>query len=76
MSDTRKEYVPPTAEIILLAPKEQLSALDWTFQGYAWKDDGYKVAGNGVASAVAVNGGFGLDDWAEDGFTFQQSTTK
>lgn len=68
MSDTRKEYVPPTAEVILLAPDENLAAWDWGFQS-PWKQ-GYLPATEEVASAVGViNGGLTTSAWGDDGFT-------
>ena len=66
--DERKEYAPPTAEIILLVPDERLAAADWKF-GYGWKTtEGYFPPADKLASGVAFSGDFGVNDG--DGFTF------
>ena len=69
MSDTRKEYVPPTAEVILLAPDEKLAAWDWSFDHFAWKESAYYQAQGNAASAIVVNG---TNVWAEDGYTIKK----
>ena len=66
--DERKEYTPPEAEIILLAPCDRLAAMDRKF-GYNWKTpEGYFPAADDFASGVAFSGDFGVNDG--DGFTF------
>ena len=67
MNDTRKEYIPPEAEIIILAPDENLALWDWEFCDYNWNTAGV----NKTASAVVVNGGL---TWAEDGFVLPRET--
>ena len=69
MSDTRKEYIPPEAEVILLAPAEKLSAWDWSFGNIAWENTGYHRGSEGIPSAVVVQ-----NTWTEDGFTFERTT--
>ena len=66
MSDTRKEYVPPEAEVILLAPSEKLSAWDWSFDSHDWKASNYFPNNGETASAIVVTG-----TWTEDGYTIQ-----
>ena len=71
MSDTRKEYVPPTAEVILLAPDEKLAAWDWKFGSYTW-GEGYISATGTTASAVGIINGAGIEGnpiFGEDGYT-------
>lgn len=67
---TKKVYVPPTAERLLLTPAETLAAWDWNFNS-VWKS-GYipAAADNGGMSAVGIiNGGNDLSEgWVEDSF--------
>ena len=71
MEDTRKEYVPPTAEVILLAPDEKLAAWDLRFDTYDWNWKTTGLQKSETASGIAVNG-TGL--WKEDGYTIGPTT--
>ena len=75
MEDTRKEYVPPTAEIILLAPHEKLAANDFRFDSIWGRHENYFT--NETGSGIAVAGTFGTDGengWdGGEGFTFKQN---
>lgn len=62
----KTKYVPPAAELILLAPCEKLAAWDWKF-GNIWQNTGYYTAGEiGNASAIVVTSGFLDEDYTED----------
>ena len=62
------KYVPPMAELVLLAPCESLATIDWGFQK-TWDHKGYFTE-NG-ASAIAVTGRFDSDgDYISEGSGF------
>lgn len=69
MNDTRKEYVPPTAEVILLAPDEKLAAWD---TGFTHDNSGWFLNTDTGASAVTAYGTF-ADDNMGDGFVLPRS---
>lgn len=75
MKNAKKEYVPPAAEVILLAPSETLAAWDWDF-GNVWKSAGYHPPGTDTASAVVITGAFGSgENWDEgDGFVIKRNS--
>ena len=76
MSNARKEYVPPVAELIQLQPSEAIAVWDWKY-GYTWRNPGYNPGADGLASAIVVTGGFGFtgdEDWAEDGFVIKRNS--
>ena len=56
--EARKPYTPPTADIILLVPKEELAGWDFTYHdGNRWALNGWNSfehdsAGGGVSGAV------------------------
>ena len=59
MLNNRKEYLPPLAEVILLAPCEELAVIEWKFGfGSTWKN-GYYPKDENSASGIAMNGTFG-----------------
>ena len=62
----RKEYVPPAAEVLLLAPSEKLAAWDWGFDTLWKREAGYHPGAEGLASAIVVTGQFGTEDYTED----------
>ena len=68
----KKEYIPPEAKVILLAPSENLAVFEWKF-GKAWRTEYGYFTENG-ASGIAVTGTFLDDKWAEDGFVIKQNT--
>lgn len=66
----KTKYVPPTAELILLAPCENLaSSWDWGFKE-TWRSTWGRIpAANGLASGVAFGGEiFDSTDQSESGF--------
>ena len=68
----KKEYVPPYAEVLLLAPCEALAAWDWGF-GSKWEGHKYFKSTDSLASGVAIGGLFNSDiDMTEDGFVIKQ----
>ena len=73
--EQKKEYTPPTAEIILLAPCERLALND-----FGWRIEnipGQTYFQENGASGIAIAGTFGMDGvngWdGGDGFTFKQN---
>ena len=53
----KKELVPPRAEMILLAPCEDLAFDDWAF-GSAWRNQWGKFKDDTKGSGVAFGGTF------------------
>ena len=75
MSEVKKEYVPPVAEVILLAPTEKLAVNDYGFGKNWWAGPGYfSDLETRTASAVGIHGGGTLDasNWDEDGYTIKK----
>lgn len=72
----KKEYVPPRADVLLLAPCEKLAALDWGF-GSRWTGQQYFKSEGDLASGVALGGIFSGDgiDMTVEGFVIKDSTT-
>ena len=71
-----KVYTPPSAEMIVLFPEENLAAVDWKFNhwGGTWYD-GYQPKIETTASTVGIiNGGTGYAEpnWETDGFTLKK----
>ena len=70
----KKEYVPPVADMILLAPCETLAdTSDWGF-GNAWREEWGRFDIGTVASGIAF-GGSDFDDMIEDDGFFIKKTT-
>lgn len=66
-----KVYIAPSAEMLILAPVEELAGVSWSG---SWKADGFfRKDDNNPYSGVAINGN--LADWAEDGYTYNGSTS-
>ncbi|MBQ2995903.1 MAG: hypothetical protein IJE22_01520 [Oscillibacter sp.] len=76
MHSNKKQYLPPAAEVVLLAPCEGLAAWEFGF-GKSWKNGYYSAGeGNGTASGIAMNGSFGNDFvFGEDGFFTKPTST-
>ena len=78
MNRQEKIYTAPSAEMLLLVPKERLAAFDWKFSDQKWYN-GYipaTNAANGASAVGIVNGGLGIENsaWAEDGYTIKKSS--
>ena len=69
----KMKYVPPTAELILLAPCENLAFDDWAF-GNAWRDQWGKFKDDAKGSGVAFGGTF--EKYGTDGEFFTKSGTE
>lgn len=69
----RKEYVPPRADVLLLAPCEALAVWDWGF-GSTWGGQKYFEAAGNLASGISIGGLFGGSDdvFTEDGFVIKK----
>lgn len=76
--NNQKVYTAPSAEYLLLMPKEHVALGEWAFgsDNSAWFNRYKPSEETGAASALGIiNGGKGLsassEDWG-DGFTFKQ----
>ena len=69
----KKAYVPPKAELFLLAPNEGIAAWDWEFSS-KWEGQKYFEAAGNLASGIAIGGLFGGSDdtFTEDGFVIKK----
>ena len=71
----KRTYIPPKAELVLLAPCEGLANWDWAF-GNTWRSQGFHERDGSIASAIAMNGGFGADGYptldTDDGFVIKK----
>ena len=71
----KMKYVPPAAELILLAPCENLAFDDWAF-GDAWRTQWGKFKDDAKGSGVAFGGAFGTNDYSTDGDFFTKNNTQ
>lgn len=69
-----KVYTAPSAEVVLLMPAEELAGT-WGFNEHSWHDGFFttKDANDNPASGVGIYGG--SYKWAEDGYTYNGSTS-
>lgn len=75
----KKEYVPPRADVLLLAPCEALAAWDWGF-GSKWTGQQYFApnSNNNLTSGIAMGGLFDTargDVFTTDGFVIKKDNT-
>lgn len=60
-----KVYIAPSAQMLILAPVEELADVSWQFS--SWKDGFFSKNGTDAPySGVGIQGT--LKDWAEDGY--------
>ncbi|MBQ2996508.1 MAG: hypothetical protein IJE22_04645 [Oscillibacter sp.] len=71
----RKAYVPPAAEMILLAPCERLAAWEYSFQNTWTNIQGRFNNAYNLGGGSGITGTFTDQDYfGEDGFTVKQSS--
>ena len=69
------KYVPPAAEMILLAPCENLAFQDWAF-GKSWRQEWGKFKDDNGASAIVFGGTtFEEEDLGGAGFFTKTGTS-
>lgn len=69
----KTKYVPPAAELILLAPCENLAVDDWAF-GNAWRTQWGKFRDTATGASGVAFGGNTFDKYGTDGDFFTKTT--
>ena len=70
----KREYVPPRAEVLMLAPCEELAVWEWGF-GSKWTGQQYFQSTDTLASGIAMGGKFSDSiDMTGEGFVIKNGS--